>query len=146
LACALTIPARANVITVTNINDSGPGSLRQALVDANDGDTIDATGISGVISLTTWELLVDKSVTINGAGADLLAVDGNDGSRVFRIPFSGKTVTISGFTIRHGHAGTAGGGIANENDSTVTIANCSVSGNIAGLGSGIFNGGSVDHY
>ena len=30
----------ANVITVTNLNDSGPGSLRQALADASDGDTI----------------------------------------------------------------------------------------------------------
>ena len=30
----------ANVITVTNENDSGPGSLRQALADAQDGDTI----------------------------------------------------------------------------------------------------------
>src|SRR5258708_30538568 len=30
----------ATTITVTNGNDSGPGSLRQALVDANDGDTI----------------------------------------------------------------------------------------------------------
>ncbi len=38
---------------VSNTNDSGPGSLRQALMDANDGDTIDATGISGVITLTT---------------------------------------------------------------------------------------------
>ena len=31
---------RANTITVTNTNDSGPGSLRPALADANDGDTI----------------------------------------------------------------------------------------------------------
>ena len=46
LACAVTIPASATTITVTNTNDSGPGSLRQAFVDANDGDTIDATGIS----------------------------------------------------------------------------------------------------
>ena len=30
----------ANVITVTNTNDSGPGSLRQALADANEGETI----------------------------------------------------------------------------------------------------------
>src|SRR5438874_11865488 len=40
LICALGISANANNITVTNINDSGPGSLRQALADAFDGDTI----------------------------------------------------------------------------------------------------------
>jgi hypothetical protein len=60
LLCAVAIPARATTITIANTNDSGPGSLRQALADANDGDTIDATGVSGVIALTSGELLVDK--------------------------------------------------------------------------------------
>src|SRR3954451_16916821 len=40
LICALGISANANNIMVTNTNDSGPGSLRQALADAFDGDTI----------------------------------------------------------------------------------------------------------
>ena len=73
--CALTIQAHATTITVTNTNDHGPGSLRQALADANDGDTIDAAGVSGVITLTSGELLLDKSVTINAGGADVLAVE-----------------------------------------------------------------------
>jgi len=34
LACALTIPAYATTIIVSNTNDNGPGSLCQALVDA----------------------------------------------------------------------------------------------------------------
>src|SRR5258708_7544346 len=85
LIYALTIPAHATTIVVSNTDDNGPGSLRQALVDANDGDTIDATGISGAIILTSGALLVDKSVTIDGAGADILAVDGSATSRVFQI-------------------------------------------------------------
>jgi len=40
LLCAPIIPARATTIIVTNTNDSGAGSLRQALAIANDGDTI----------------------------------------------------------------------------------------------------------
>jgi hypothetical protein len=143
LLCTIAIPARATIIPVTNTDDSGPGSMRQALAIANDGDTIDATGISGAIALTSGELLVDKSVTLNGAGADVLAVDGNMISRVFRIPSSGETVTISGFTIRNGHAGTTGGGVDNENDATLTINSCTVSGNSAGLGGGTFNGGTL---
>lgn len=117
--------------------------MRQALADANDGDTIDATGISGTATLTSGELLVDKSVTINGAGADVLAVDGSTASRVFQIPMSGETITIYGLTIRNGHAGTTGGGIDNENNATLTVTNCTISGNVAGLGGGTFNGGML---
>lgn len=115
-------------------------TAQAALVDANDGDTIDATGISGVITLTSGVLLVDKSVTINGAGADLLAVDGNATSRVFQIT-SRQTVTISDLTIRNGHAGTDGGGILN--DATLTITNSTLSGNTAVHGGGTFNAGTL---
>jgi hypothetical protein len=149
LVCAFTIPAHATTIIVSNTNDSGPGSLRQALASANDGDTIDATGISGAITLSSGELLVDKSVTINGAGADVLAVDGNATSRVFQIG-SGETVTISGLTIRNGHDDTTGGGIDNESGATLTITNSTLSGNTAGsvdnpavAGGGIFNSGTL---
>src|SRR5262245_42917073 len=137
---SLTISAHATTITVTNTNDNGPGSLRQALADANDGDTIDATGIFGVITLSAGQLLVDKSVTINGAGADVLAIDGNMASRVFQIGLgqTGETVTISGLTIKNAQ-GNFGGGIFITTAATATIANCTVSGSTAGFGGGIFN-------
>jgi len=143
LLLSVAASASATIITVTNTNDSGPGSLREALAAANDSDSIDATGISGVINLTSGELLVDKSVTITGPGANVLAVDGGNASRVFAIPLSGKSVMITGLTIRNGHAGTTGAGVDNENPATVTITNCAISGNTAGLGAGVFNGGTV---
>jgi len=82
-------------ITVTNTNDNGAGSLRQALVDANNGDTIDFDpSLNGqTITLTTGELLINKNFTINGPGANLLTVNGNASSRVFHVG-SGTTVTI----------------------------------------------------
>jgi len=141
LVCAVTIPAHATNIIVSNTDDSGPGSLRQALAQANDGDTIDATAISGVIMLTTRQLLVDKSVTINGSGADLLAVDGNATSRVFQIVQS-ETVTISRLTIRNG-VGNFGGGILNGDSATLTITGVSLSDNTAGFGGGTFNSGTL---
>jgi hypothetical protein len=141
LACVLTIPAHATTILVSNTNDNGPGSLRQALVDANDGETIDATGISGVITLITGELLVDKSVTIEGAGADLLAIDGNATGHVFQIG-SGETVAISGLTIRNGQ-GNFGGGILNGAGATLTITNSTLTGNTGAFGGGIFNSGTL---
>src|SRR6478736_9790205 len=59
----------ATTITVTNTNDSGPGSLRQAVADANDGDTIEFA-VTGTIGLTTGELLVAKNITISGPAAE----------------------------------------------------------------------------
>jgi hypothetical protein len=140
--------ARAATITVTNTNDSGAGSLRQALANANDGDTIDfSVSTPATITLTTGELLVNKSVTISGPGADQLSVDGNAASRVFYI-ISCTTATISGLTITNGLATTApsfsgfnGGGIYNDH-STLTVSSCTLSGNSAnGDGGGIFNNG-----
>jgi hypothetical protein len=142
LTCAVTIFANPSTIVVTNTNDNGQGSLRQALADAQNGDTIDATGISGVITLTSGQLLVDKSVTINGAGANLLAVDGNATSRVFETVTGAKTVSISGLTIRNGQIG-EGGGIENAATVTLTIINSTFSGNTAGLGGGVFISGIV---
>ena len=74
LLYAVAIPLHAATITVTNTNDPGPGSLRQALADANDGDTINFA-VSGTIALTSGELLVAKSVTISGPGTAILNVD-----------------------------------------------------------------------
>ena len=60
VVCAGAISAHANIITVTNTNDSGFGSLRQALHDANDGDTI-TFAVTGTIALTSGGLPVNKT-------------------------------------------------------------------------------------
>src|SRR5215831_455862 len=85
LVCLVSVAVQASILTVTNTNDNGPGSLRQAIVNANPGDTIDATGIIGIITLTSGELPVNNGVTINGPGADLLVVNGNGATTVFRV-------------------------------------------------------------
>ena len=119
----------ANIIIVTNTNDSGPGSLRDALAVANDGDTIDATGVSGTILLTSGELGINHSVTINGPGAENLAVDGNATFRVF-VNGAGD-VTIAGLTITNGFSNDGGAGISHY-PGTLTVNNCTISGNIGG--------------
>src|ERR1035441_10439907 len=83
LALALAIAPRAGAtITVTSLNDGGPGSLRQAIADAPPGDTIDFA-ITGTIILTTGELVITNNLTISGPGATNLTVSGNNSSRVF---------------------------------------------------------------
>src|SRR5438094_275625 len=73
---------------VTNTNDSGPGSLRQATADANTApgaDTIHITA-SGTIHLMSTLHITDE-VTILGPGADRLAVDGGGSVGVFYIGY-----------------------------------------------------------
>jgi cell division septation protein DedD len=128
--------AHANVITVTSSNDSGPGSLRQALADANNGDTIDFDpALKGqTITLTTAELVIIKSITISGPGANLLAVSRAGNAPTFRIfhVLSGLTVVIDGLTISNGSTfqGFAIGGAGIWNDhSNLTVNNCVLTGN-----------------
>jgi hypothetical protein len=141
LLCTTAISAQATTITVTNTNDSGPASLRQALADVSDGDTIDFA-VTGTIGLTTGELLVDKSVTISGPGAAMLAVDGNLTSRVFHVN-PGKSAWISGLTLIHGYDALNGGGVLNDH-AVLTMESCAVQNSSAHFnhGGGIYNDGS----
>ena len=146
LVCLGTINSPGATITVSTTADSGPGSLRAALASATDGDTIDATGISGTILLTGGELLVTNSVDIIGPGPASLAVDGNAASRVLHIG-PGKAVTISNLAITNGFGATefpfdvhSGGGIFNDN-AMLTVSTCTLSHNFAELGGAIFNSG-----
>ena len=124
----------ATTITVTNTNDSGPGSLRQALADVNDGDTI-TFAVTGTIALTSGELTVDDNVTISGPGPDLLGVSASalQGDRVFHV-MEGHVVTLEGLTI----SGGSDGGIYNY-QSTLSVHNCIVRDNQGDQGAGIYS-------
>src|SRR6516165_9980902 len=74
---------------VSTLADSGAGSLRQAILDANADSTPDqivfAPDLHGTIALTSGQLEVTNNLTIVGPGAARLTVSGNDQSRVFSI-------------------------------------------------------------
>ena len=133
------LPGMASTITVTSLADDGsPGTLRYAIVNANSGDTINfAKQVSGTITLTQGQLEINKNVTISGPGASSMAISGNNSVEVFAIS-QGITATISGVTIANGSAAN-GGGVYN-NGGTLTLSDCTLSGNQAsGYGGGIFN-------
>jgi hypothetical protein len=140
ICVALVTSVFGNIITVTNTNDSGPGSLRQALADANDGDTINFT-VTGTIGLTSGELLVDKRVTISGPGVTNLEISSN-ASRIFEIA-SGENVRISGLMITGFGGFTLYGGAILNDHATLTLRNCAVAGLAAYGGGGIYNDGET---
>ena len=135
---------------VTSTADNGDGTcndagvndgctLREAIAFAGPGATITfAAGVTGTVTLIQGELSIGKALTISGPGAASLAVSGNNASRVFHIT-AGATVGLAGLTITAGNAQSDfGGGIMIE-ESTLTVTRCTIAGNRADDGGGIYH-------
>jgi CSLREA domain-containing protein len=167
LAPALaTVPVRAagpQTYTVTTTNDTPDNTdancavsctLRQAVNASNANDpgsganTIIFTLPVGPQTITLLNdaqhgtLKVTTSVTISGPGTGPVAIDGGytpggTGVQVFLVTGGTATqpVTFSGFTIQHGFG--AGAGIRNQG--ALVVMRCTLSGNVGGIGDGIFN-------
>ena len=132
-------------LTVTNANDSGAGSLRQAIADAAAGDTIVFDpGLSGqTITLTSGQLVIDKNLTLDGSAlAAQITVSGNNASRVFYVN-AGVTCTLQSLTVANGSAvDVSGGGIYNAG--TLNVTDSTLSGNTAYEAGGIYNAGTLN--
>ena len=126
--------AQAADYTVTNLNDSGPGSLRQALLDANANPGADRvlfqSTLTGQLTVSS-ELPITDAVQVLGPGAKSLTISGNDSSRIFNIhtPAKGVPVTISGLTLAHGAA--AGGAAVYSKYANLVIEDTVISRNTA---------------
>lgn len=158
--------------TVTTLADNGTGSLRQAIADATNGDTIDFN-VTGTIMLTD-QLVIDKDLTINGG--EVITVSGNDTTSIFDV--TSGNVTFDGLSMIDGNgqfttcSNSCGGGISMKNfgvfvtvtnsalignDSnsadfgggidnyggTLTVINTTFSGNSGGKGGGVHNNGGI---
>jgi hypothetical protein len=147
-AAANAAPAFLNVLfartfVVTNLADSGPGSLRQAVLDSDTPtnglpDTITfAPGLTGTITLTTGELAHTDALTINGPGAGKLAISGNVGSRIFNHASapSGYWLIVNGLTLRDAFAPGAGGAVR-AGEGVLTLNGCTFISNATATGAG----------
>ena len=140
----LTSAAQAATITVTNTTDSGAGSLRNAISNANPGDTIVFTNtLSGrTIYLTSGELLVTDDLTIDASALTKgIIIDAGQNSRVLEITPE-NNVILASLTLTNGFAA-GGGGMAVDSGATLIANNCAICGNSVtnGYGAGgIYNG------
>ena len=140
----LCLEERCLLSTVTNLKDSGPGSLRQAIAETPITGTVDfQAGLSGTITLTSGPLTIANILTIDGPGASVITLSGNKTQQVFIIPAQ-YTVTISGLTIANakGSGGSFDGG-AISNSGSLSITGCTFNGNSATDGAGIVNTGTL---
>jgi uncharacterized repeat protein (TIGR01451 family) len=151
VALGVAAPANAGTINVTNNSDSGSGSLRQAVSDANPGDTIHVP--AGTYVLTSGEITIDKKLEVDGAGASSTVISGNDASQIFSLT-GALGVKIAGMTLTHAAnvapmGITRGGAISANSTSSLTLAGDTLSGNLSdasggdGQVGGIAYGGGV---
>lgn len=118
--------AHAASFEVTNLNDSGAGSLRDVLAQANalaGADVITfQSGLTGTITLTSGEIDITDSVTVQGPGATELTISGNGASRIFYLYNSADApidVTISSLTFTGGDEQLGGAILADGESLTV---------------------------
>jgi len=140
--------------TVTNNNDSGAGSLRQAIIDAGNAagvDTIDLTSVSGTINLNSSLGNLNTGNDINFVDDGNTAISGQNAYQILNV--YGANVTFSRLTLANGLArggdgnGGGGGGLGAGgalfiNAGNVTLNNVTFSGNRAVGGNANGNAGN----
>mgnify|MGYP001214349221 CR=1 FL=1 len=148
-----------NVFIVTNTNDSGAGSLRQAILDANSTanqivsmiavpDEINfSSGTIGTVTLASSLPVITEAVSIRGSGRTTLTIDGGGTLRIFETSL-GTAFGLSRMTLESGFATFAGAiysrGATNIFD--VVFSNCEGRGANSGAGNGgIGAGGAIYH-
>ena len=160
----------ADAISVTNTDDAGAGSLRQAIIDAPDGAVIrfDPAIAGQTIVLSSGTLLIDKTLTIEGPLSAGMTISGGLAFQVFHIEATGNAVlrnlsivngltkfggglhvegmaTIDHSLVANNEAAEAsGGGIFVAGSGVVAITNSTISGNVSPTtGGAIYSAGST---
>lgn len=137
--------AHSQIFQVTTTDDSGPGSLREAMINASaagDG-TIVFTNVSGMIGLQSALPDINGTFSIIGNGQTNLSINNYRTNRIFNV-LAGATCNISELTLQGGGPPLSGPPYPITNASTaifnagaLSISNCFLHDN----GAGSFSGG-----
>jgi len=144
----------ASTLVVSNCEDSGAGSLRQAINDADTGDTVDLTQLScSTITLTSGAIVMGQAdLALVGPGENALTLAGGSaGAGVLYDLGSGGTLHLSGMSIVDGDkyrsdVDPRGGCVHVEGNVVlyhVAVGNCTARGvgSYVAKGGGVYSGG-----
>ena len=147
---------QAATFVVTNTSDSGAGSLRSAIAQANASSTTApntvtfAPSVTGTILLTSGQIQISGPISINGPGADVLTVNGNANGRIFSVYVTAPscptldnngadfTASISGLTLTNAYRETSAAGGAIYSQHSLSLDSVIVSNSIAASGAGVY--------
>ena len=138
---AVVVPAAAAAtFNVTNTSNSGPGSFRQAVLDANlaPGPDMVSFSVDGTIRLTGGAIIVAATLEIEGPGADRLTLSGNGTSGILQTQPT-TNLSVTGVTLADGSTPSGGGGAIGNNGGTVTVEN------VVFLRNSAFAGGAIEN-
>ena len=139
--------------TVTNTNNSGAGSLRQAVLDANAAagadtiafDTAGTFSVARTINLSS-RISVTQGLTIDapGAAGKRLTLNAGGGNAFFQFNTSGATLTVRHITFLSGSGTSAGAIDFAGSPATLTLAvdDCVFNGCVSAAAGGAINAGT----
>ncbi len=135
--------APGSIFTVVTTNNSGAGSLRDAVTQANaaagpDEIRFSLSGCPCVITLLS-ELATNGELTVTGPGVNQLTLNGNNTNRIFSTT-PGNPLRLSGLTLANGFNATQGGAIASGN---LTLQDLTLKDSSAPVGGGVYVNGSL---
>jgi hypothetical protein len=132
-------------IVVTTLDDSGAGSLREAITTANNNagdDTITfSNSLTGTITLASSLPKITDNVTVTGPGEDVLSVSGNNTLQIFRVE-PGKELVVSNITLKSGANISEQGGLIYNDRGVVEANNVTFSDMASGIA--VFSLGNLD--
>lgn len=132
----------SNTLVVTNTNDSGTGSLREAIKNAQSGDRIKFAAELAERTITlNSELSIpaNKNLSVDGQDAPNLTISGNERTRIFYLESTSATptdLTVKNLTLADGYTSDRGGAISATHQGTVNVENVDFENNVADLGGG----------
>jgi predicted outer membrane repeat protein len=109
--------------TVSNLNDAGAGSLRQAILDINDDTSQEPHSIqfivTGTIMVQTSLPPLEKPTLVAGPGADALTLNGQVGVRMFTV--NSPNCTIQGLKITDCDISNNVGGVTDKSGAAIAV-------------------------